>query len=116
VTTDNVMLRYKGLDGVLRETQMLFDSPASEVTADQAVFSIELKSRERTTLDLRIGCRRAQQLPRSETLDAAIEKRRTIFEGYHTGVTSMETTNSRFDEWLRQSRADLQMLVTNPDW
>src|SRR5204863_6539127 len=29
VTTDNVMLRYKGLDGVLRETQMLFDLPAS---------------------------------------------------------------------------------------
>ena len=62
VTTDNVMLRYKGLDGVLRETQMLFDWPTSKVTADQAVFSVELKTRERTTLDLRIGCHRAQQL------------------------------------------------------
>ena len=116
VTTDNVVLRYKGLDGVLRETQMLFGSPASKVTADQAVFSVELATQERSTLDLRISCRRGQQLPHYEPFDAAIEKRRTVFEQYRAGVTLMETTNSRFDDWFRQSRADLKMLLTKTEW
>jgi len=101
---------------VLRETQMLFGSPASKVTADQAVFSVELATQERSTLDLRISCRRGQQLPHYEPFDAAIEKRRTVFEQYRAGVTLMETTNSRFDDWFRQSRADLKMLLTKTEW
>ena len=112
VGSNTVTLRYEGRDGVLRETQMLFGSPASSISSDRAVFAIELATQERTTCDLRIGCRIGERIPQYPPLDAAMEKRQAVFEQYCAGIPSIKTTNARFDRWFRQSQADLHMLLT----
>jgi glycogen debranching enzyme len=112
VTHDDVRLRYEGLDGVVRETQFFFGRPAREIGSERAAFTIELAPQERTTCDLRIGCTVGGEQPRHEPFDAAFEKRHVKFEQHRVGLTFIVTENPRFNEWIRQSRADLHMLLT----
>ena len=116
VSSDAVILRYSGLDGVVRETHIRFGSPVSRIAAEAAVFAVELATQERTRFDLRIDCRLGEGSTPNEPFDEAIEKRRTIFEQYRAGLTTIETASSRFDDWVRQSRADLHMLLTKTEW
>jgi glycogen debranching enzyme len=112
ISPDAVILRYEGLDGVLRETQLFFGRPARAIGAERAVFPIELAPHERTMCDLRIGCRLGEQRPRHEPVDAAFEKRHAKFEQQRASLTAILTTNPQFNDWIHQSRADLHMLLT----
>ncbi|HEY5892557.1 MAG TPA: amylo-alpha-1,6-glucosidase [Chthoniobacterales bacterium] len=112
VARDAVVLRYEGLDRVVRETQFHFSRPSREMSSDRAVFPIELKPHQQTTCDLRIGCRIAGRALQHHPFDVAFEKRHTRFEQWRANSTSIECTNPQFNDWIGQSRADLHMLLT----
>ena len=109
---DAAILRYEGLDGVLRETQLSFGRPASEICHDRANFALEVPPKGQTACDIRIGCRVGAQILRHDPFEAAIQKRKANSGRLHDGAASIDTANPQFNHWLRQSRADLQMLLT----
>jgi glycogen debranching enzyme len=114
-TEQEVLLGYKGLDGVLRQTRIRFDQPVSGLAAQRARFELALDPGETWMLEAVIACASGEHDDTSfclqghrasvEAVDRAVaEARRSRAEVF--------TDNEQFNDWLNRSAADLQMLTT----
>lgn len=106
---------YRGLDGVTRRSVVSL-APTPRVEAGgQARWQLTLAPGAEWNAELEVHCERddrpAQRISRrdSRTAEAAwnIERQRRI--------TGIATSNATFDDWLRCSRGDLDMLVTRTE-
>jgi glycogen debranching enzyme len=109
---DQVVLSYRGLDAVLRQTQLIFDPEPNELTEAAASYEIKLTPGEATRIFLVATCNQpdgARPLPFLRGLLTAHRERRTATRG----MTTVETSNELFNEVLCRSAADLAMLMTD---
>jgi glycogen debranching enzyme len=110
------MLRYMGLDGVIRRTRLRFSVQPTAMDGRESTFQLDLAGARATTIDLSIVC------------DAGASRRGPVggFEpatakamGHQAGVTRgtarVSSSNALFDEWIGRSTADLAMLTSQTD-
>ena len=107
----SVLLSYRGLDAVVRETSLSFEPPPSLLQSGIASYGLSLAPGSKRAIFLTVAGR--EQLPRS-TLSfftglLRLNRERRIATG---GAASVETSNSLLNEVLYRSRADLHMLMT----
>lgn len=102
---------YRGLDKVTRRSVVALD-PKPRLAGGCASWEISLAPDESWNAQLEVHCERDNRPVRrmshsdSRAADAAwVAERRAQ-------VTSIATSNTTFDDWLRCSRGDLDMLVT----
>ena len=116
-TTENeAVLSYEGLDSVQRQTRIHFSIAPKEISGERAVFQIELKPQEQKRLDSRVSFIVGKKPLNGENFDHAFGKVHSAYENYRRGIARIETSNPQFNDWIRQSRADLHLLLTNtPD-
>ena len=109
---DSVSFGYRGLDGVDRQTRLLFAPTPSELRADEVCFDLLLAPDAEETIGLRVACG-----------DGAVEERR---HGYEEAAAAsiaalssrtedacfLDTSNEQFNDWLNRSAADLRMMLT----
>ncbi len=113
--TGGVVLSYKGLDGVVRETALSLEPAPTAQTESVATYSLRLAPGARRTIFVTVSSRGL--LPQS-TLSffqglAALHRERRL---QTRGTASIETSNSVVNEILCRSMADLDMLITaTPD-
>jgi len=108
---DRVLLVYDGLDGKVRRTALNFDPPPGKITTDSAVYDLRLKRGEMCPIFVAVSCDRTDSLP-LPFLRGLIAARREMRESTRER-TSVQTSNSRFNEILCRSAADLAMLMTD---
>jgi glycogen debranching enzyme len=109
---DRAILTYRGLDGVVRTTTLMFDPPPTELETNRASYVIELMPGEGRSLFLSISCNRSEDRgppPFLRAIRAARRELRTAAQD----VSTVETSNSVFNEILCRSTADLRMLITD---
>jgi glycogen debranching enzyme len=115
LTPDAVVLGYQGLDGVLRQTTVHFHPMPAQLLERNAVFSLELPSKESVAIEIVVEFSSApsdcELVPFSVALQNATKQR----EASHVDECQIETSNERFDTWLERSRADLAMLCTESE-
>jgi glycogen debranching enzyme len=106
-----VALSYQGLDDRLRRTVLTFDPPPERLTVDSATYDLVLEPGETQPIFLAIGCdpEAARPLP---FLRGLISARRELRESARHR-TSVETSNTRFNEMLCRAAADLAILITD---
>jgi glycogen debranching enzyme len=111
VASPEVMLEYEGLDRVRRRTTIRFDAPPGRLQADRAEFALRLDPGASTVIDVGIACETGVRhpMPGFETTRRRAERDIRVGWANAAGVTS---SNQRFNAWLRQSFADLQMMTT----
>lgn len=109
---DGVLLPYDGRDGVFRQTDIRFGRSAAEISGDRARFTISLRPRESTLLDLRIRCQAGGKPERSEPFDSALQKIRGECDRFRGEFAIVETSDAQFNQWIAQSRSDLHMLIS----
>src|SRR5205823_972514 len=112
ITSDGVTLSYEGLDGVSRQTRIHFSVPPAEISNERAVFRFELQPQQQTSIDSRVSCIVSKKLVAEESFHGAFGKVHEAYEDYRGDITEIETSNPQFNDWLRQSRADLHLLLT----
>jgi glycogen debranching enzyme len=105
-----VLLTYSGLDDKVRETALDFDPPPDQLKTDAAVYNLHLEPGATQPLFLAISCNRSDARP-LPFLRGLIRARREVREATRQR-TSVETSNTRFNEILCRSAADLEMLMT----
>src|SRR5215470_5059063 len=105
-----VLLTYHGLDQKVRQTALDFDPPPDQLKTDAAVYNLHLKPGETKPLFLAISCNRTDSRP-LPFFRGLITARREVREATRQR-TSVETSNTRFNEILCRSAADLGMLMT----
>ena len=101
-----MLLSYRGLDAVVRETSLSFEPPPSLLQSGIASYGLSLAPGSKRAIFLTVAGR--EQLPRS-TLSfftglLRLNRERRIATG---GAASVETSNSLLNEVLCRSMADL---------
>jgi glycogen debranching enzyme len=116
IAADEVVLGYRGLDGVLRCARLVFVPAAASVAEGEAVFRVELAPLDECALYLTASCElgeaRRPQLP----YDVAFAAAGIALRQARSASAQVQSSNEQFNDWLNRSVADLHMMVTDtPD-
>ena len=113
VVENAVVLNYKGLDGNLRRTTILFDPMPAHLSKNVASYAFELQPDEVRSVYVSVKCDRGIDetvtLPFRKGLRAAFSERRSASHG----IATITSSNVIFNEVVCRSMADLAMLTAN---
>lgn len=107
-----VVLRYRGLDEVLRRTEIICSPAPARISGSELQFDAFLRPREHMTLEVGIACD-----PEAETIVLSYDAALTEFSGeFSASGCTLVSTNERFTRWAERSAADVEMMVRgNPE-
>jgi glycogen debranching enzyme len=111
VAAASVLLRYHGLDGILRVSAITFSEPPDRLSADQAEFLIRLEPRGSRKIYIEVGAAADAPPSRASFRAAAVRARFSVRATRRRGAT-VRSSGRLFSEWLDKSRADLALLTT----
>ncbi len=115
IEKDAIVLSYKGLDNVIRETRIQSDPHPKSISASELQFEVNLAPGAGTAVQLSICCDSATA-PKSVGYSAAIVSARREQKIDSEAFPEISSSNSRFSEWIQRSVADVQMMITgNPE-
>jgi glycogen debranching enzyme len=121
VDGSRVELRYRGLDNVMRSTELLFDCAPHQIGAQRAVFVQRLEPGEKRKLECRItagGKSQSNSPPPTDgarNFRAAVEERQSDLSRFRNGWASISASDSEFESMIRRSVVDLTSIVTRAD-
>jgi glycogen debranching enzyme len=107
----DVLLEYRGLDGVSRRTTLHFEPAPTRLTVNAATWRFELEPQRPTSLFVSVSCNKPAERRAQRFFPGLLAHRREM-RRLTAGSTSIETSNDIFNEVLCQSMADLNMLMT----
>ena len=111
----SVTLSYEGLDGAVRRTTISWEVRADHATEGELNYRVELNPRERKTLRLSIDCG-CGSAAKSVGYAAAMKTARNELESAARAFPRLHSSNSRFNDWISRSIADVEMMVIgNPE-
>jgi glycogen debranching enzyme len=105
--------RYSGIDNVLRETHVIFDTMPANFDPRSASFGLEIEPDESAAISLAItpvvgtNTRSPGQPRRLEALDSRIERADRLWQESSTGIHS---SSDLFDRVITRSLRDLRLL------
>ncbi len=112
VGEDRVLLRYQGLDGVIRACAIAFSAVPAELSAGRAEFPIALASNAAMELYLEVGPEPAQDRPSRSRFRRAVARARWGMRVARRRSARLLTPSRLFGEWIEKSAADLALLTT----
>jgi glycogen debranching enzyme len=108
-----VVLRYAGLDGVIRRTRVSLTPAPQHIDEGEATFMLDLAVRRAVTIDLAVSCEAGRARPTSVPgFEAVAERSGSHLAGVFRGAALLGSSHALFNEWLDRSRADLAMLTS----
>ncbi len=113
VTADEVTLAYRGLDGVVRRSRLVFSPPPRQLDAGRAVFELELGPGGETTLYMMIACMVDRDAPQPlPAFEAALHASYRSRAEAQRALCTIHSSNEQFNDWVNSSSADLLMMLT----
>ena len=115
VNEDSICLAYEGLDGVLRQTLIRWDSAPTHATDRELRYEISLQPKQRASFAFYVSCDSNSAHHRVSYSQAKRSAHQEL-ETLNAEFPAISCTNSRFNDWLSRSIADVQMMmVGNPE-
>jgi glycogen debranching enzyme len=111
---DSVVMSYTGLDDRRRDTQLRFSPQPTQLTANRAIFEVDLEPSERASIFIEIRCENVSpNIPPWRLFFSSLRDARRDLRAALAREASVETSNDIFNEVVRRSVADLHMLTTD---
>ena len=112
---NQVVLSYKGLDNVTRNTRLWCSPEPSEISESHILVETELVPRETVKLQFIVQCEEKRP-PSVSTFDTALASVVTEIKEKQAAECVIRTSNNQFDGWLDRSLTDVHMMtVGNPE-
>ncbi|WP_313575859.1 amylo-alpha-1,6-glucosidase [Brevundimonas sp.] len=108
-----VTFSYTGLDGVRRTSCLAFSEPPARLSANRAEFMFSLPRGRSLDLFVECGLDACEQPDETRWRWHAILARLAMRRRLRRGAIVEGGRNQGFNDWLRQSRADIALLVTD---
>ena len=105
-----MLLRYEGLDGLLRDSAVVFSEAPQTLAPERAVFALQLPAHGRRELYLEVGAEPARP-GRARFRHAAAQALRAMRRRRRSGAR-LRSSGRLFNAWLERSRADIALLVS----
>ena len=116
LSEQGVVLRYHGLDGVVRRTRIGFSVRPDGLDSTSALFRLTLPVGRAVRLDVAISCEQAATRRRSlPSIEEAVVRVRRHQAMVRRGGARLTSSNALFNDWLERSSADLAMLTARTD-
>jgi glycogen debranching enzyme len=112
---DRVVFSYAGLDGVTRETAVVFDPAPTALDRRQARYTLTLQPRERTALFVAVCCAEGAPPPPPKRFFLALRATRKLHRRVVRRAATVESSNQIFNEMFCRSMSDIAMLITDTD-
>ena len=115
-SADCIMLGCEGLDGITRRTSICC-KPDPELVLDKEMrFHLQLEPKADATLSFNIACEDESNSPHEFTYSQAVGRAETETKSLSRSLPHITSSNSRFNDWLKRSFADVQMMtIGNPE-
>ncbi len=113
VSENGVILRYEGLDGILRQTQVEFSPRPVSIGSNKAQFHVHLAPQGHTEYCQSILCQTGETRIEHIPYDKAYGDMRKRFDEFRADRCVIETSNVQFNNWINRSTADLYMMLTD---
>jgi glycogen debranching enzyme len=112
---DGLDLSYEGLDKVRRTTRITSLRPPDSREENSLFFTIDLKPEGKEDLLITINCIRDGEPPVSLGFTQAVSERRHKLDRQNQAAAEINTSNERFNESLKRSLSDINMMLTEQD-
>ncbi|HYN63161.1 MAG TPA: glycogen debranching N-terminal domain-containing protein, partial [Candidatus Limnocylindrales bacterium] len=110
------LLRYVGLDGVVRRTRLGFSMSPKAIDDGEAIFQLDLADTRAITIDVSIGCESGTARRGSvRGFELAADKAQGHLVHVSRGSAGLTSSNALFNEWVDRSTTDLAMLTSQTD-
>jgi glycogen debranching enzyme len=117
VSRDAVALRYQGLDGIERVTQLSFSPTPARLDRNGATFTLDLGPSKGCRLALRVCCDPTDhQNWNVRRFYQSLRAARHALNASSSRAASVEGSNVIFNELARRSIADISMLTTETEY
>jgi glycogen debranching enzyme len=113
LSRSSVVLGYRGLDAVVRQTRIDFDPPPRELSASRARFDVRLDPQATVALDVTVVCGPGVEIPPPHAFDGARAESEARRDDLRQGRCRVVTSSPGFNAWLERSEADLRMMITD---
>ena len=108
-----VRLAYRGLDKVVRTTLLTFEPQPQEMTAGSATYRLTVPAGGRLELSVTVATSETGARPENSwSLPAIVHRRREENQSRYQQTSRITTSHEGLTGWLRRSRGDLHMLLT----
>ncbi len=108
-----VVLSYRGLDDLTRETHITVQPAPDTLTTDHVTWWLDLAPQEQCDLLLTVACSYHDLHVPVLTYETALAQARTRQQQLHTGAVHMYTANEQFNDWFFASQDDLLMMLNS---
>src|SRR5262249_12393317 len=120
IRDDTLILSYLGLDGALRQTHIKCHPAPMKISGSEIVFEFALRPTEHATCQLAIAAsvQHNSHPPQRHwmSFSSALSGASTELQAASHGLCQISSSNSRFNQWIRRSFADLNMMTLgNPE-
>jgi glycogen debranching enzyme len=139
VSSDRVVLGYRGLDGVVRRTHLEFTPAPSHLNTAAAQLNLSLRPQQEAAFTVAVGCERptepkkgsdslnsrgltpcsappaAERQPAAARLlafNAARTEAETDLQRYTAWSCHLHTSNGQVNAWINRAVSDLHMMTT----
>jgi glycogen debranching enzyme len=110
------MLRYVGLDGVVRRTRLGFSMRPKTIDDGEVAFQLDLSDARAVTLDLSVSCESGTSRRRSvRGFEPAADRAMAHLALVTKEGVGLTSSNALFNEWVDRSTTDLAMLTSQTD-
>ena len=109
---NTILLPYRGLDDVVRTTEIHFEADQIELDEQQCTLRATLAPGEQVTLHATVYCGNRKTQIVVKTPQKAVEGIADFMERTNQGRTRIHTSNEQFNDWINRSLADLNMLTS----
>ena len=114
VRDDCIVMAYKGLDGVLRETEIRCTPSPVRLASSEAIFRAVLQPKDEITFYLIASCVPYQDPP--PDWDAAFIAGKSQLKDDARDTWQIHSSNEMFNRWVERSVADIRMMLEgNPE-
>jgi glycogen debranching enzyme len=112
VTDAEVVLGYRGLDGVVRRTRLRCTPRPSLLTAAAARLDLALRPQEEATFHLTVACERQPAAARLLPFEAARAEAEADLQRANAWSCHLGTSNAQVNAWVDRAMSDLHMMTT----
>lgn len=111
----HLKLAYEGLDGIKRTAWVQFESETEWVEGSSVIFPVRLDPGERVEIRYAILLQVGDQPVIFDPYSTALEKVLDDLKEGKKNITSIETDNEQFSNWIDRSKFDLLSLLRNTE-
>lgn len=111
-STGHVVLRYEGLDTLVRQSVISFSEEPAQLGSGSAEFRIALPRRGGRSLFIEVGAATHVERPNRERFRAAAARARWQMRAKRRHGATLHSSGRVFNDWMSRARADIALLTT----